>query len=166
VTRAFIAIGSNLGDRARLLAQAVARLHAPPEIAVAVVSSVYETAPVGLTTQPDFLNAVVAVDTTLPPGELLARCLAIETALGRERRERWGPRTIDLDVLLYGDIQLTNTILTLPHPRMAERAFVLVPLAEIAPRVALGGETVAERAERLDHAGLRKIGPLSAAVES
>ncbi len=121
-----------MGDREGNIRAAVAKLAAWPGMTVERVSSLYETAPVGYADQPDFLNAVARVTTTLAPRELLAACLAVEQALGRVRHERWGPRTIDVDVLLYDDVVLATAELTLPHPRFHERCFVLVPLAEVA----------------------------------
>lgn len=127
---AYVALGSNLGDRLTNLQAAVDRLGAEPEIRVVRSSRVYETDPVG-PPQPDYLNAVVEVETTLEPLDLLARCLAVETAMGREREERWGPRLIDLDVLTYDRREIEEPGLTVPHPRMHERGFVLVPLLEL-----------------------------------
>lgn len=157
---AFLGLGSNLGDRQRHLAEAARRLHAPPEVRVVAASSVYESPAVGYTAQPDFLNAVLHVATILSPQALLARCQQIESALGRVRRERWGPRTIDIDVLLYDELVLDDPGLTLPHPRLRERSFVLTPLAEIAPALALDGELVAALAGKFGPGGLRKVGPL------
>ena len=110
------------------------------------VSSVFETEPIGYVEQPDFLNLVLEIQTALPAEKLLVRCLEIEAELGRVRHERWGPRTIDIDVLWYDDQRVAQENLTLPHPRMLERAFVMVPLAEIAPELVLEGETAAARA--------------------
>ncbi|HTB81916.1 MAG TPA: 2-amino-4-hydroxy-6-hydroxymethyldihydropteridine diphosphokinase [Opitutaceae bacterium] len=157
---AYLGLGSNLGDRRQHLAGAVRRLHGAPGIQVMAVSAIYESSPVGVAAQPDFLNLVVQVATLHPPHEFLGQCLRIEAGLGRERRERWGPRTIDIDVLLYGDVGLADENLTVPHPRMAERSFVLTPLAEIAPGLRLAGETVGVLATRLGSAGLRRLGPL------
>jgi 2-amino-4-hydroxy-6-hydroxymethyldihydropteridine diphosphokinase len=127
---------------------------------VVKVSSVYESSPVGVTAQPDFLNLVVQVGTTHAPHELLAECLRIETDLGRVRRERWGPRTIDIDLLLYGDARIGDERLTVPHSRMCERSFVLVPLVEIAPELKLEEKTAGALAAALGGAGLRRLGPL------
>jgi 2-amino-4-hydroxy-6-hydroxymethyldihydropteridine diphosphokinase len=160
VNTVYLGLGSNLGDRRQHLAEAVRRLHAGPALQVVKISPVYESGPVGMTAQPDFLNLVVQVATTHAPHELLAECLRIETDLGRARGERWGPRMIDIDLLLYGDRRLNEESLTLPHPRMRERSFVLVPLAEIAPGLKLDGKTVSELAAALGEAGLRKLGPL------
>lgn len=158
---AYLGAGSNLGDRRWRLAEAVRRLHRPPQDRVAAVSAVYESKPVGITAQPDFLNLALKLVTARAPHELLAECLRIEAELGRVRRERNGPRTIDLDLLLYDGLALAGAALTLPHPRMHERGFVLVPLAEIAPELRLGGELVATLAARLGGEGLQKLGPLS-----
>jgi 2-amino-4-hydroxy-6-hydroxymethyldihydropteridine diphosphokinase len=148
---AYIGLGANLGDRQGSLKRALKKLDNPPTIKVIRVSALYETAPVGVTDQPEFLNAVAAVETTLPPRELLDVLLHLENQMGRVRTLRWGPRVIDLDLLLYGDAQVALVGLTVPHPRLRERAFVLVPLAEIAPNLALpeDGRTVSELAESL-----------------
>jgi 2-amino-4-hydroxy-6-hydroxymethyldihydropteridine diphosphokinase len=160
VNTAYLGLGSNLGDRHQHLAEAVHRLHAGPVLQVVKVSPVYESSPVGVTAQPDFLNLVVQVATTHTPKELLAECLRMETDLGRVRRERWGPRTIDIDLLLYGDLRIDDESLTVPHPRMRERSFVLTPLAEIAPGLKLDGKAIGELAAALGETGLRKLGPL------
>lgn len=158
---AYLGLGSNLGDRRWQLAEAVRRLAADPAIAIVRGSSVYETKPVGVTAQPDFLNLVVEIATGHPPPALLAACLGIEAGLGRERRERWGPRTIDIDVLAYEACVSHDDRLTLPHPRMHERGFVLVPLAEIAPDLLVGAESVARLAARVGAEGLRRAAPWS-----
>ncbi len=128
---AFIGMGSNLGDRRDYLLRAVEELHRQPDVAVLRCSSIYETAPVGLTEQPDYLNMVIAVRADLPAVELLQLLLKIERSMGRVRDVRWGPRTIDLDLLLFGRTALQTEELELPHPRIGERAFVLIPLLEI-----------------------------------
>jgi 2-amino-4-hydroxy-6-hydroxymethyldihydropteridine diphosphokinase len=133
----FVGLGSNIGDREKNIAAALAGLAAHPQIRLGAISSLYQTAPVGFAAQPDFLNAVASLITTLPPEELLDVCLAVEHQLGRLRAERWGPRTIDIDLLLYHDVEYQSEKLILPHPRLRERCFVLVPLAEIAPDVPL-----------------------------
>jgi 2-amino-4-hydroxy-6-hydroxymethyldihydropteridine diphosphokinase len=131
--RVFLALGSNLGDRAAHLQGAVDALSAHAEVEVVGVSRVYETDPVGGPVQDDFLNAVVEVRTSLDPDDLLDLAFAIERAAERVRVEHWGPRTLDVDVLLYDELTRTDERLTLPHPRMFERHFVLAPLADLAP---------------------------------
>lgn len=128
---AYIGLGSNLGDRRATLRAAVRRLSEHGRIVA--VSSLYETEPVGFRDQPWFLNAVIALETDLDPRELLRTLLAIERSFGRERTFRNAPRTLDLDLLLYDGVVENSVGLTVPHPRLHERAFVLVPLAEIAP---------------------------------
>jgi 2-amino-4-hydroxy-6-hydroxymethyldihydropteridine diphosphokinase/dihydroneopterin aldolase/2-amino-4-hydroxy-6-hydroxymethyldihydropteridine diphosphokinase len=130
---AFLALGSNLGDRTGNLDEAIRMLGETEGIEVEKISSFIVTAPVGYTDQPDFLNAVVQARTTLAPHVLLRRCNAIEAALHRKRIIHWGPRTIDVDILLYGNLVMEDSTLTIPHPRMGERGFVLGPLCEIAP---------------------------------
>lgn len=128
---AYIALGSNLGDREQWLLQAIKALEARANISVEAVSALYETDPVGYTDQDAFLNMAIKVSTTLSPLELLREQLDIENELGRVRQVRWGPRTIDLDLLLYDNVSLETEQLILPHPRMLERAFVLVPLHDV-----------------------------------
>ena len=128
--RAFVGLGSNLGDRRAFLTAAVRDL--PNKVAV---SGVYKTAPIGGPAQGPFLNLVVEMRTSVSPYDLLAICQQLEASAGRARTERWGPRTLDIDVLLYGEFELNDTELTIPHPRMNERAFVLYPLAELAPEL-------------------------------
>lgn len=136
-TTAYLGLGSNLGDREGHLQRAVAILTATEGIEVERLSSWYETAPVGKTGQGWFLNGVARIKTSMHPRELLSTVLAIEQRLGRVRRERWGPRNIDIDILLYDDLTVNEPDLQSPHPRMQERAFVLIPLAEIAPDLIL-----------------------------
>jgi 2-amino-4-hydroxy-6-hydroxymethyldihydropteridine diphosphokinase len=133
VTRAYLGIGSNLGDRLAYLQLAVDELAGAEGVTVVGVSPVYETAPVGGPEQPDYLNAVVAVDTTLAARELLHLAQGIEREAERVRTVRWGPRTLDVDVLLVGDDVIDDPDLVVPHPRLAERAFVVVPLADLDP---------------------------------
>jgi 2-amino-4-hydroxy-6-hydroxymethyldihydropteridine diphosphokinase len=150
----FIALGSNLGDRAANLT--AARTALAPDPSVTAVSSIYETEPWGLAGQGRYLNQVLRGETTLEPRALLAKLQEIERALGREREreERYGPRTIDLDILLYDDMQVEEPGLTIPHPRMLERAFVLVPLAEVAPGLVAGGVRIGDALARLDRTGV------------
>lgn len=138
--RAYVGLGSNLGSPARRVSDALDSLAGLPETRLCDVSRLYRSAPWGVTDQPDFINAVAALDTELSPGRLLAGLQSIEEAAGRVRTgARWGPRVLDLDLLLYGDATSDGERLTLPHPRMHERAFVLVPLLEIAPGIRIPG---------------------------
>lgn len=141
---ALIGLGSNMGDKAANIARAVALLTEPGDIRLVAASRLYRTAPWGVEDQDWFVNAAIAVATDLPPHALLARCLGVEDAMKRIRHERWGPRIIDVDVLAYRDCVIETPDLTLPHPRIAERAFVLVPLADIAPDAEIAGHTVRE----------------------
>lgn len=129
---AFLGIGGNMGDRLELLNQCVRLLDAHPRITVDDISSVYETAPLG-PSEDDFLNIAVRVLTDLAPMPLLRACQAVEDQLGRVRTVRWGPRTMDVDILLYGDRSMASTTLTVPHPELVNRTFALVPLLEVAP---------------------------------
>ena len=131
--RAYVGIGSNLGERLSYLQLAIDHLAAADDVTVVAVSPVYETVPVGGPEQPDYLNAVVAVDTVLTAQELLGVAQRIEAAAERVRTVRWGPRTLDIDVLLVGDERVDAPDLVVPHPRMTERAFVVVPLADLDP---------------------------------
>lgn len=146
---AYLSLGSNQGERLELLRKAVSMLNDVEGVEVAGISSVYETDPVGYVDQPAFLNLAVAVETTLDPRALLAACQGIESALGRTRTVRWGPRTIDIDILLYGNVRLDSEELTIPHPRLCERAFALVPLVEIAPDVEVHEEKASDVAARV-----------------
>ncbi|MGZ4802805.1 MAG: 2-amino-4-hydroxy-6-hydroxymethyldihydropteridine diphosphokinase [Acidimicrobiia bacterium] len=133
MTRAYLGLGSNLGDRLAHLQAALDALATVEAIAIAAVSHVYETAPVGGPDQDDYLNAVVAIDTGLTPRELLGVAMRIEQLADRVRAGRWGPRTLDVDILLYGDERIDDPDLEIPHPRMRERGFVLAPLHDVAP---------------------------------
>ena len=139
---AYLSLGANLGNREETLREAVRRIGAAESIELTAVSSVYETEPWGKLDQPRFLNLAVAVETTLSPEALLALAQKIEKELGRVRHERWGARTIDIDILCFEGVERNTPDLTLPHPYMTERAFVLVPLAEIAPTLTVKGKTV------------------------
>ena len=132
---AYIALGTNIGKRDQHLHQAISFLKEEQNIKLVMTSSVYETDPVGYTDQDPFFNMVIKVETTLLPLELLAICQKIEQKLGRRREIRWGPRTIDLDILLYNQENIETENLIVPHPRMTERAFVLIPLLEISPDI-------------------------------
>lgn len=160
---AYLALGSNIGDKVGHLRQAMQAIAALPGTRITARSSVYRTPPWGKTDQDWFANAVIAVETTLAPEPLLAACLAVERELGRVRRERWGPRVIDIDVLLHGDHAWASPSLTLPHPAMTERAFVLVPLAEIAPDLMVKGHSVRHWRDRLETTGIE---PMDSLVEA
>jgi 2-amino-4-hydroxy-6-hydroxymethyldihydropteridine diphosphokinase len=134
VTRAYVGVGANLGDREATIRAALAALPG-----VVGVSQLRETDPVGVVDQPPFLNGAVALETDLSPRDLLGALLAVERELGRERRERWGPRTIDLDLLLYGNQTIDEPGLTVPHARLHERRFALEPLLELDPELAIPG---------------------------
>jgi 2-amino-4-hydroxy-6-hydroxymethyldihydropteridine diphosphokinase len=131
--RAFLGIGSNLGDRLANLQRGADLLAATAGIDMVASSRVYETDPVGGVEQPDFLNAVLEIETRLSATELLSRCMEIEDELGRIREGRWGPRTLDLDVLVFDDAEIAEPDLVIPHPRMHERSFVMTPLLELDP---------------------------------
>lgn len=134
---AYLSVGSNIGDRLHHLKESIRALHSSIGTTVTSISSIYETAPVGYTNQADFLNLVVCIETDLTAQELLVECQSIEQELGRVRDIKWGPRTADLDILLYNKDIIETENLIVPHPRMHERAFVLVPLLEIAPLIAV-----------------------------
>ncbi len=159
--QAYLGLGANIGKPACQLAAALAELAKHPRIAVAAVSPVYRTRPVGFADQPDFLNIVVAVNTSLDPHALLEVTSGIENILGRVRSIKNGPRTVDIDILIYGSTYRCTPDLTLPHPRMTKRQFVLVPLADIAPHLILpGGTPIARIADRNDP-DVCLLGPLA-----
>ncbi|MFD7612977.1 2-amino-4-hydroxy-6-hydroxymethyldihydropteridine diphosphokinase [Streptomyces sp. NPDC059828] len=155
--RAVIALGSNLGNRLETLQGAVDLLEDTPGVRVKAVSPVYETEPWGVDpgSQPSYLNAVVVVKTTLPPSSLLERAHAIEEAFDRVRDERWGPRTIDVDIVSYAEVVSDDPVLTLPHPRAHERAFVLAPWNDVDPAAQLPGRgAIAELLTALGREGV------------
>ncbi len=139
MTRAYVGLGANLGPREVTLRRAVDLLAAANAVEVVAVSPFRETAPVGVVDQPPFLNGAVAIDTSLTPRELLDLLLETERALGRVRGERWGPRTVDLDLLVYGDETVDEPGLRVPHPRLAGRRFALEPLADLDPGLEMPG---------------------------
>lgn len=151
--RAFLGLGSNLGDREALLAGAVRGL--PGLVAV---SSLYETAPIGGPEQPSFLNLVAEVVTELGPFQLLEAGRALEREADRVRIERWGPRTLDIDVLLYGELRLNDPVLSIPHPRMFERRFVLEPLAEVGPELVTDPQLLAVADQEIERLGPLELG--------
>jgi len=161
VVEAFIALGGNIGDVRSTFERAIALLCDGTLVRLTARSSDYRTPPWGITDQPPFVNAVIAVATSLSPHALLAHAQACERALGRDRGQtpRWGPRTVDLDLLAYDDLVIDDATLTLPHPRLFERAFVLVPLAEIAPDRVIAGIRVREALGRVDATGLERLAP-------
>jgi 2-amino-4-hydroxy-6-hydroxymethyldihydropteridine diphosphokinase len=156
---AFVALGGNLGDVRATFTQAIAMLCDGVEVRLVARSSDYRTPPWGITEQPSFINAVIAVATSLSPRQLLKRLQACERALGRDRgrEQRWGPRPIDLDLLAFDDVTLREPDLTLPHPRLFERAFVLLPLAEIDPDRLIAGIRVRDALARVDASGIEKL---------
>lgn len=156
---ALIGLGGNLGDVSATFRAALAALEAGG-CRLLAASSIWKTPPWGKTDQPAFLNACIRVETALAPRALLALCLTTETALGRVRSEKWGPRTLDLDVLDVDGRTVDEPGLVLPHPFLAERAFVLLPLAEIVPEQTIAGCRVADMAAAVDASGLERMGPL------
>lgn len=153
MTRVFVGLGSNLGERESTLKAAIGRLRTIPNVDVRAVSSLRDTAPVGYVDQPRFLNGVVELETTLSARALLGVLLELERAFGRDRSTGppMGPRTLDLDLLLYGDATIDEPLLTVPHPRLHERRFVLEPLAELAPGLEVPGQgTVQALLSKLD----------------
>lgn len=155
--RAYLGLGGNIGEPAAAMAESLRLLNARDDVAVVAVSSLYRTPPWGVTDQPDFLNCVAALETSLSARALLQACLDTERLLKRVRAERWGPRVIDIDVLLYGDQRIDEEGLQVPHPRMLQRAFVLAPLAEIAGDLDLDGQTVAQRLAAIDQQGIARL---------
>jgi 2-amino-4-hydroxy-6-hydroxymethyldihydropteridine diphosphokinase len=156
---AFIALGGNLGDVRATFEEAIGMLCDGLQVRLVARSSDYRTPPWGVTEQPPFVNAVIAVATSLSPRQLLNRLQACERALGRDRgrEQRWGPRPIDLDLLAYDDVTVREPDLTLPHPRLFERAFVLVPLAEIGADRLIAGIHVRDALARVDASGIEKL---------
>ena len=161
MTEAWLAFGGNVGDSRAVLDRAVALLCDGKEVRLTARSSDYRTPPWGVTDQPPFVNLCIAVETSLTPQALLSRAHGVERALGRDRarEQRWGPRSIDIDLIAYEDLTLDELNLTLPHPRLFERAFVLVPLAEIAPERRIDGVRVADAAAKADRTGIEKLPP-------
>jgi 2-amino-4-hydroxy-6-hydroxymethyldihydropteridine diphosphokinase len=154
---AWLGLGGNLGDPRDAMAKALRAIDADARSRVSAVSSIYRTPPWGRTDQPDFLNAAAGVETERSPRELLDLCLEAEAGLKRVRAERWGPRTIDIDILLFGGLTIDEPGLQVPHPRMKERAFVLLPLAEIAPELEIGGTRLSELLSAVDSSGVERI---------
>jgi 2-amino-4-hydroxy-6-hydroxymethyldihydropteridine diphosphokinase len=159
MAEALLAFGGNLGNARDTLARAIAMLCDGTDVRLTARSSDYSTPPWGVEDQPRFVNLAIAVETTLAPHALLARAQAVERAFGRDRarERRYGPRTVDIDLIAYDDVALDTSGLTLPHPRLFERAFVLVPLAEIAPDRLIGGVRVRDALARVDAGGVEKL---------
>jgi 2-amino-4-hydroxy-6-hydroxymethyldihydropteridine diphosphokinase len=159
MAEALLGLGGNVGDVRATIARAIMRFADGRQVTLKARSSDYATPPWGVTDQPAFINCAIAVETALAPQPLLARALDVERALGRDRsrEQRWGPRAIDIDLLAYDDLQLADADLTLPHPRLFERAFVLVPLAEIVPSRIIAGRSVRDAADRIDRGGIERL---------
>jgi 2-amino-4-hydroxy-6-hydroxymethyldihydropteridine diphosphokinase len=158
---ALVALGGNLGDVRETLDRAVATLCDGADVRLTARSADYRTPPWGVEEQPAFVNLCIAVETSLAPQDLLARAQAVERALGldRAKKVRWGPRPIDIDLIAYDDIAMSSPDLTLPHPHLFERAFVLVPLAEIAPDRLIKGRRVRDALAQVDRTGIEKLPP-------
>ncbi len=158
MTPAFIALGANLGDPVAQLREAAQRLRDTVGLHSVQLSPIYFSAPVGVVDQPRFANAAVRLETTLTAHELLAVCHSVERAMGRVRTVRWGPRTIDLDLIFFGTLHLSDEALTLPHPRWSERAFVVQPIYDLAPDLIIDGVALSETLARLDRSDLQRAG--------
>jgi 2-amino-4-hydroxy-6-hydroxymethyldihydropteridine diphosphokinase len=153
----YLSLGGNLGDPLMSMGAALRLLDADPNTEVVSVSSLYRTPPWGKTDQPDFLNAAAELSTSLAPRGLLDLCLEAERRLKRVRAERWGPRLVDIDILVFGDRTVQEEGLAIPHPRMLDRAFVLVPLAEIAPDFMVAGRKLSDHLAEADATGIEKL---------
>jgi len=161
MAEALLGLGGNLGDVRTTLERAVAALCDGNEVKLVARSSDYRTPPWGVTDQPPFINLAIMVETALTPRTLLDRALAVEAMFGRDRAKerRWGPRILDIDIIAFDALEIEESGLTLPHPHLFERAFVLAPLAEIAPHRKIKGITLAEAFARLDPSGIEKLPP-------
>ena len=163
MTEAWLGLGGNVGDSRAILDRAVTLLCDGKGVRLIARSADYRTPPWGFKYQPPFINLCITVETTLSPRELLARAQEVEQQLGRDRahEKRWGPRTADIDIIAYGNLTIDELGLTVPHPRLFERAFVLMPLAEIAPDLVIGGKNVRQAAAAVDTAGVERLAPRS-----
>jgi 2-amino-4-hydroxy-6-hydroxymethyldihydropteridine diphosphokinase len=161
MTRAWLALGGNVGETRALLDRAVSLLCDGVTVRPTARSSDYQTPPWGVTEQAPFVNLCLEVETTLSPRKLLARAHEVERALGRDRahEQRWGPRTVDIDLIAHDDVTLNEPDLVLPHPRLFERAFVLAPLAEIAPDLVISGRRIGDAAAKADKNGIVRLPP-------
>lgn len=159
MTRAYLSLGSNKGNGPEQINAAIKALSDQPDLTLIAKSPFYRTAPVGPIDQADFTNAAIVVETTLSPEALMTHCHAIERQMGRDREQeqRWGPRLIDIDLIAYGTQTRNGPDLILPHPRFAERAFVLVPLNAIAPEDEIGGHKIKDYLARLDQKGVDRL---------
>ena len=164
MTDALLALGGNVGNSRAILDRAVSLLCDSGDIRLTARSSDYLPPPWGFKYQPPFVNLCIAVETALPPRDLLARCQEVELALGRDRahEKKNGPRTADIDILAYGDLALDLPNLVIPHPRLFERAFVLVPLAEIVPERVIAGRRIGDAVKEVDAAGIQRLSPVPA----
>jgi 2-amino-4-hydroxy-6-hydroxymethyldihydropteridine diphosphokinase len=163
---AALSLGGNVGDVGGAFRHALARFSQAEGVTLLAQSSVWRTKAWGKIDQPDFLNMAATVETNLSPRELLVLCLAIESERGRARAERWGPRTLDIDILAYGNLSMDEPGLTLPHPRLHERAFVLAPLLEIAPDLRICGKTTREMLSELTSDGVSIDAAATAIVQA
>ena len=155
----YLSLGGNIGDPSITIEETLASLSRRSGIKVVTRSPFYRTPPWGKTDQSDFINACATIRTTLSPTKLLKTCLELEKRMGRQRGERWGPRIIDIDILTYGNETVDEPDLTIPHPMIAERAFVLVPLKDIAPDFTLGGTHIDELLANVDQSGINALHP-------
>jgi 2-amino-4-hydroxy-6-hydroxymethyldihydropteridine diphosphokinase len=163
LAQAYLAFGGNVGDSRTILDRAVTQLCDGTEVRLIKRSADYRTPPWGFKYQPPFINLCIAVETILSPRALLARAQEVELQLGRDRshEKRWGPRTADIDIIAYDSLTIDELGLTVPHPRLFERAFVLVPLVEIAPDLTIAGKTVRQALTEVDPAGIQRLPPLA-----
>ncbi len=157
MVRAYLALGGNVGDVEQAFRTSLAALRAQAHVEVLKESAIYRTPPWGKTDQPDFLNMAAEIETDLSAHDLLDLCLTIERASGRVREERWGPRTIDLDIIAYDDQTIADERLTVPHPHAHERAFVLAPMADLAPDLMIAGKSVRDWLAQVDASGMTRV---------
>lgn len=154
---AFLSLGGNIGNRIEYINKAIEFINNFAEIQVLKRSSCYETKPIGYKEQDSFINVCIMIETTLAPMKLLVKFQEIEKKLKSKKLFRWGPRTIDIDILLYDDVKIDSAILKLPHPRMTERQFVLIPLKEIEPDLLIEGRTIDDYLSELENQGVNKL---------
>ena len=157
MVRAYLALGGNVGDVEQAFRTSLAALRAHTHVSVLKESAIYRTPPWGKTDQPDFLNMAAEIETDLCAHDLLDLCLTIERTSGRVREERWGPRTIDLDIIAFDDQTIADERLTVPHPHAHERAFVLAPMADLAPDLMIAGKSVREWLAQVDASGMTRL---------